>query len=67
MIALDKELVLRELRAKIHGRVGLDVEKDRFHSHLSINAQYCYGTAVERVRKHLDTGVLQNYYDKNYG
>jgi hypothetical protein len=68
MIDLDEEFGLRELRAKIHGRAGLDIGKDGFHNHLSINADFCYGTgSVEIVRKYLNTGVLQNYYDKTYG
>lgn len=66
-IALDEELGLRELRAKIHDHAGVDVEKDGFLNRLSINAEFCFGDgSVEIVREYLDTGVLHKYYEKNY-
>lgn len=58
--ALDEELGMRELRAKVNDKAGIKAKyaPNRF----SIHRELCYhAKSVEVVRKYLDSGVLSEY------
>lgn len=59
IMAWDEELGLRELRAKVNGKFGIDEKPppNRF----SISAEYCVGAhSVEIVRQYLESGILSD-------
>jgi len=60
---LDEAFGLRELRAKINGRIG--ATNKLLGNRFCINAELCYGPeSVEITRKYLDAGALQNHLGK---
>lgn len=63
--ALDEELGLRELRAKVNGKAG--ITEDSTPNRFSINAEFCYGSrSIEIMRKYLDSGVLEDYLHQRF-